>query len=496
MSDPFTLPAKNHIEIKGNIAIVDDDPEMRSLIEDFLRKQNFLVHSFENGPRLLDYLAQHPIESDQIELVISDIQMPHMNGVELAAKVKDFNPELPVILMTGYGSIESAIESMKKGAFDYITKPFKLNEMTLNIERALNYYRLHHQNKILKTELSKTYQKGNLIGKSKSMDQVFDLIERVSGATANVLVTGESGTGKEMVARSIHNIGPRANQPFIAVNCTAIPEALLESELFGHAKGSFTGAIQRKKGLFEEAHGGTLFLDEIGDMVLSLQAKLLRVIQEKKIRAVGDNIAKDIDVRIIAATHKDLKSAIKQGIFREDLYYRLSVIPIHIPPLRHRKEDISILANHFLKKYVAQNGLKPKTLSQAAIQTLMSMRWDGNVRELENLIERLVVMTSSSVIQESEIPLPEMENIETIFGDATRDMPTLEQLEKRYIQIVMDKTAGKKDKAAHVLGINRRTLYRKEREYGLIDHTDLDYHSESSDEHTNSDDEITDDNQN
>ncbi len=455
-------------ESKGLIAVVDDDPEMRSLIEDFLRKQEYTVMTYDSGVSFIDFLKIDSEESRNLELVLSDIQMPQMNGLELTKKVKELNAELPVILVTAFGSIESAITGIRNGAFDYLTKPFKLNELLINVERGLNFYRLHHQNKILRREIQKTFEHGSLIGKSKVMQQVFELIERVSTANANILITGESGTGKEVVARMIHNIGPRAESPFIAVNCTAIPDTLLESELFGHAKGSFTGAYQRKKGLFEEADGGTIFLDEIGDMDLALQAKLLRVIQERKIRPVGDNIVKDIDVRIIAATHKDLKAAIKSGLFREDLYYRLSVIPVVIPALRHRKDDIPILATHFLGKYVAQNGGGPRGFTQAALQSLMNMRWDGNVRELENLIERLVVMTSHPVIQDTDIPTPEMANIEDFYGDSTRDLPTLEQLEKRYMQLVLEKTGGKKDKAAHVLGINRRTLYRKEREYGLI----------------------------
>jgi len=463
---------------KGSIALVDDDTEMRSLIEDFLKQQGYQIHAFENGPSLIEFLKTNPENAEKIELVISDIQMPLMNGIDLVDHVKAITPDTPMILITAFGSIETAIQAMKKGAFDYVTKPFKLNEMLLNVERALNYYRLQHQNKLLRSELQKNYGKGTLLGKSKAMQQVFDLVERVSHVTANVLITGESGTGKEMVARTIHNIGPRANKPFVAVNCTAIPDALLESELFGHAKGSFTGAYQRKKGLFEEANGGTIFLDEIGDMDIALQAKLLRVIQERKIRPVGDNITRDIDVRIIAATHKDLKAAIKNGLFREDLYYRLAVIPITIPPLRHRKEDIPLLADFFLKKYAAQNGVPTKNFSQAALQTLSNMRWDGNVRELENLIERIVVMSGKTIIQESDIPLPEMNNVEDLMGDAGRDMPTIEQLEKRYIQVVLDKTGGKKDKAAHVLGINRRTLYRKEREYGLVDFNTPDEHLE------------------
>ena len=469
-------------EMKALIAVVDDDPEMRSLIEDYLRKQQYRILSFESGLSFVEFLKSNTEDSRKVEVVLSDIQMPQMTGLEMLSKVKEFNAELPVILVTAFGSIESAISGMRQGAFDYVTKPFKLNELLLDVERAINFYRLNRDNKILRREIHKSFERGSLLGKSKVMQQVFDLVERVSHSNANVLITGESGTGKEVVARMIHSLGPREDHPFIAVNCTAIPDALLESELFGHAKGSFTGAYQRKKGLFEEADGGTIFLDEIGDMELSLQAKLLRVIQERKIRPVGDNVVKNIDIHIIAATHKDLKSAIKSGLFREDLYYRLSVIPIVLPALRHRKDDIPLLAAHFLGKYVAQNGGGPRGFSQAALQILTNMRWEGNVRELENLIERLVVMCQHPVIQDTDIPTPEMANIEDFYGNATRDLPTLEQLEKRYMQLVLEKTGGKKDKAAHVLGINRRTLYRKEREYGLIADGDIEMSEIESDE--------------
>jgi DNA-binding NtrC family response regulator len=271
-----------------------------------------------------------------------------------------------------------------------------------------------------------------------------------------------------MVARAIHQNGPRASKPFIAINCTAIPESLLESELFGHAKGSFTGAIQRKRGLFEEAEGGTLFLDEIGDMNPLLQSKLLRVIQERKVRAVGENIDRPMDVRIIAATHKNLKTAIKEGRFREDLFYRLSVIPIVIPSLRNRRDDIPLLAEHFLKKYSAMNNSRVKGFSKRAMAKLMEQKWEGNVRELENVVERAVVLCPNPLIDESDIPTTETQNAEAFFSGAIEDFPTVAQLEERYIKIVMDKTAGRKDKAAQILGINRRTLYRKERELGLV----------------------------
>jgi two-component system response regulator HydG len=408
-----------------------------------------------------------------IDLIISDIKMPQIDGLDFTTRLKTVRPEIPVILITAFGSIETAIEAMKRGAFHYVVKPFKLAEMSVNVERALEHRKLTRDNSALRHELKRGWSlggTGGIIGKSPGMKVVFDLVARVSQATANILITGESGTGKERVARAIHEGGPRASRPFVAINCTAIPEALLESELFGHAKGSFTGATQRKKGLFEEAEGGTLFLDEIGDMDPALQSKLLRVIQERKIRAVGENTTRDIDVRIIAATHKDLKAAIKDGRFREDLYYRLSVIPIVIPPLRHRKEDIPILAEHFLAKYAAMNNVRVRGFTKPAIAKLVELKWEGNVRELENVIERAVVLATGEWIDVADLPSAEEASIDHFYGAATGDFPTIDQLERRYIELVMAKTAGRKDKAAQILGINRRTLYRKEREYGLLSH--------------------------
>ncbi len=458
---------------KGRIAIVDDDQEMRSLLEDFLNSEGYSVTTFPVATDALKALAADGTlgpekEEGDLDLVISDIQMPQMSGLEFTTQLRTLRPEIPIILITAFGSIETAVEAMQRGAFRYVVKPFKLAEMAVNIECAVEHRRLQRDNTALRREIKRSWTLGEVVGKSAGMKEVYDLVNRVAQATANVLVTGESGSGKEMVARAIHQNGPRATRPFIAINCTAIPETLLESELFGHAKGSFTGAIQRKRGLFEEAEGGTLFLDEIGDMNVALQSKLLRVIQERKVRPVGDNITRDVNVRIIAATHKDLKAAIKDGRFREDLYYRLSVIPIVIPPLRQRKEDIPLLAEHFLRKYCATNNAKIKGFTKRGMTKLVELRWEGNVRELENVIERAVVLSTQPLIDEGDIPSPETVNAEQFFSNSTSDFPTLEQLETRYIQVVLDKTAGRKDKAAQILGINRRTLYRKEREYGLI----------------------------
>lgn len=453
---------------QGRLILIDDDSEMRSMLKDFLLKRGYQIQEFGLATEAFEYLQglRKSGALDSIDMIISDIQMPEMDGFELVERMKRLSPEIPILLVTAFGSIESAIEATRKGAFDYLVKPFQLNEFALRVDRAVGLRLLKRENQALREEVKKGWTHYDMIGKSKSMRDVFNLIDRVAKASANVLITGESGTGKEVVARAIHERGDRANGPFVAINCTAIPEALLESELFGHAKGSFTGAIARKKGLFEEAEGGTIFLDEIGDMDSSLQAKLLRVIQERRIRPVGDTEVKEIDVRIISATHKDLIQAVRDDRFREDLYYRLSVIPISIPPLRHRKEDIPLLANFFLIKYASANHSPVKGFTALAMQRLVNCRWEGNVRELENLVERMVVLAQKEFIDADDVPLSENRSQDDVMAQATQDTPTLEQLEKRYILHVLEKVGGRKEKAAQILGINRRTLYRKEREYG------------------------------
>lgn len=453
--------------VLGRLILIDDDAEMRSMMKDFLHESNYEVKDFALATEALAYV-QAQKNTNQLDVIVSDIQMPEMDGFEFIDQVRRVEPDVPVVLVTAFGSIESAIEATRKGAFDYLVKPFKLTEFAVRVERALALRNLRRENQVLRQEMRKGWTHYDMIGKSKAMREVFQMIDRVAKATANVLVTGESGTGKEVVARAIHERGPRSHKPFIAINCTAIPESLLESELFGHAKGAFTGAVARKKGLFEEAEGGTLFLDEIGDMDLALQAKLLRVLQERRIRAVGDNEYKEIDVRIISATHKDLNLAVREGRFREDLFYRLSVIPIHIPPLRARKEDIPTLAHYFLAKYAPANHSSVRGFTASAMAKLVNARWDGNVRELENLIERMVVMAQDEFIDGKDVPVNEAKPKEDFYSESQADLVTINQLEKRYIQFVLEKVGGRKEKAAQVLGINRRTLYRKEREYGLV----------------------------
>lgn len=457
---------------KGHVLIIDDDQEMRSLLNDFLASEGYkttiyplaseAVKAFQAGGEFSEH------SENDIDVVITDLKMAQMDGMEFLRRMKIERPEIPIVLITAFGSIDTAIEAMRNGAYHYLVKPFKLAEISVTVARAMERRNLAKENALLRQEVKQSWKLGNIIGKSAAMKSIFDLVSRVSHSTANILITGESGSGKEVIARAIHAAGPRTAKPFIAINCTAIPETLLESELFGHAKGSFTGAVQRKRGLFEEAGGGTLFLDEIGDMSPSLQAKLLRVLQERKIRPVGDNNFYDIDVRVIAATHKDLKAAMRDGNFREDLFYRLSVIPIVIPPLRDRQDDIPLLAEYFLKKYSAANHSNVTAFSKAALSKLMRLRWEGNVRELENMVERAVVLCQGDMIEDSDIPDPQTNDPDHFFRTSTGDFPTIAQLEQRYIRVVLDKTAGRKDKAAQMLGINRRTLYRKEREYGWV----------------------------
>lgn len=466
-------------ESSKHIIVIDDDREMRALLKDFFSGRGFRITEYPTAKDAFARLDSGAAAGlDQIDLIISDINMPGMTGLEFAEAFRRINTKIPVILITAFGSVETAIDAIRKGAYDYVVKPFKLDELSVTVERALEFSVLQRENKVLREEIRGSQSFAGILGKSPGMQEVFDLIKRVATANANVLIAGESGTGKERVARAIHDLGPRAKKPFIAINCTAIPDTLLESELFGHAKGSFTGAVQRKRGLFEEADGGTIFLDEIGDMDLSLQAKLLRVIQERKVRAVGENVDRPIDVRILAATHKDLKASIKNATFREDLYYRLSVIPIVIPPLRHRKEDIPLLAEHFLRKYAAENGSRVTGFSKAAMNRLMNIPWEGNVRELENQIERCVVLAKGDLIEENDLPSAQTSDGETVFGQATQQLMTLEELEKKYMHFILEKTGGKKEKAAQILGINRRTLYRKEREYGWVTDEQDEIHSD------------------
>lgn len=459
-------------ETKGHILVVDDDKEMVNLISDFLMASNYKVNSFSQATEAVRHLKELESKKVFVDLVISDINMPELSGIDLIRNLHRTQPNLPIILITAFGSVDSAVDAIRAGAFDYVVKPFQLAEIKVSIDRAMRFRKLQKENISLRKEVTKSWNYKNIIGKNPKMREILDLIPRIANAATNVLITGESGTGKEVIAKSIHDSGNRVKKPFIPINCSSIPDQLLESELFGHVKGSFTGAMQNKKGLFEEAHGGTLFLDEIGDMDLSLQAKLLRVLQERQIKAVGDNTFKDIDVRILAATHKDLKQLCREGKFREDLYYRLSVLPIEIPPLRERREDIPALADHFLQKYSAINSSIARSFTKASLEAMINRNWEGNVRELENVIERAVVLCPSELIPETYVGSQTEGNTshspEAQVNSLTNDLPSLEDLEKRYIRKILDHTNDRKEKAAKILGINRRTLYRKERVYGFV----------------------------
>lgn len=450
--------------LEKHVIVIDDDLAMREMVEDFLRSKNYICESFSLASEAFKNLQNRNL--DEVQAIVTDQNMPEMDGVEFVQRMQKLEPDIPVIIMTAYASIDSAIEATRLGAFAYISKPFKLTEFEVSLQKAISLRELKKENNSLKQSVKSGWKFGQIIGKSRVMTEVFHTIEKIAPAQSTVLIKGDSGTGKELVAKAIHDRSPRKDKAFVAINCTAIPDSLLESELFGHVKGSFTGAISDKKGLFEEADGGTLFLDEIGDLDLALQAKLLRALQEKSIKPVGANREKKVDVRVITATHKNLQKAIEENLFREDLYYRLSVLPIQLPPLRQRKEDIPLLANYFLEKYASLNNCKAQSFSAEAMQELMNYPWNGNVRELENVVERLCVMSGAPIIESTglETNSTSEQHSEDFYLTATQDWPTIEELNRRYIELVLDKTGGRKEKAAQILGINRRTLYRREKE--------------------------------
>jgi len=446
------------------VLVVDDDSAMRDMVASLLEDEG--IHAtVVNG---VDEALQRLAESD-FDVVLSDIRMPGRTGIDLLGGIRELRPQTPVVLMTAFGSIDSAVEAMQAGAFDYVTKPFKRDTLLVTIQRAFERRALEQENRELRRAVDRTASFGDLIGTSATMREIFALIRKVASGTSSVLITGESGTGKEVVARTIHFSGARASKPFVPINCTAIPEGLLESELFGHVRGAFTGAHVTKRGLFEEANGGTLFLDEIGDLGLVLQGKLLRVLQDREIRPVGGNHSVKVDVRIIAATHRDLRAEIEAGRFRRDLFYRLNVIPIEIPPLRERTDDIPPLAEGFVRKHA---GGVPRRLTPAAIECLRHCRWEGNARELENVIERALALSDSKEIGPDELPIsgaPERqaESAQSLLDEAVEQRLTLAELDSRYIDRVLELTRGNKVQAARILGINRRTLYRRgERDEG------------------------------
>jgi len=446
---------------RGRVLIVDDEEQMRDLLTKVLDKNGYQVSAAGDGEQALAILEKEPVD-----LVVTDVRMPGVSGLEALKAIKELNPEIVVIIMTAFGSIDQAVQAVKEGAYDYINKPFKIDEMLLTIEKALEERRLRHEVSTLRRELRTRYHFENIIGKSRAMQEVFGLIEHVAGSRSTVMIYGKSGTGKELVAKAIHYNSQRVAKPFVAVNCAAIPSELLESELFGHEKGAFTGAIATKVGKFELATGGSLFLDEVGSMRLDLQAKILRALQEREIERVGGTRTIKTDVRVIAATNRDLKKAVEESAFREDLYYRLNVVPITLPDLKDRQEDIPLLANHFMQKFAQESNPAIREISKEAMAILLSYPWPGNVRELENVIERAVTLGRGSSIQPSDLPSHLAGGAGPVEKALVQEA-TLEDLERDYIRAVLRRTKGHQIRAAAILGIDRRTLYRKIRRYNI-----------------------------
>jgi DNA-binding NtrC family response regulator len=441
-----------------SVLVVDDDSAMREMVVSMLEDQGIHARAAASADEAIERLTEF-----DCDVVVSDIRMPGKTGIDLLGQIRELRPDTPVVLMTAFGSIDSAVEAMQAGAFDYVTKPFKRDALLVTVERAFERRALEEENRRLRRAVDQTASFGDLIGNSPAMREIFALVRKIADGRSSVLITGDSGTGKEVVARTIHFSGARAARSFVPINCTAIPEGLLESELFGHVRGAFTGAHVTKRGLFEQASGGTLFLDEIGDMGLGLQGKLLRVLQDREIRPVGGTQSVKVDVRIIAATNRDLAAEIEAGRFRRDLFYRLNVIPIEIPPLRDRPEDIPVLAEAFLRRHA--DG-KPRRLSPAAMECLKRNRWEGNARELENVIERALALSDSAEIGPADLPLADVDVPDTLdapslLRDALERRFTLAQLEDLYVDQVLEHTHGNKVQAARILGINRRTLYRR-----------------------------------
>ncbi len=448
--------------MKAQILIADDEASLLGALERFLSRKGYdvvLADTFEK--------AQRMIENGSIDLALLDLRFKEGNGIELLKKIKKFHPRASSIIMTGYGSIDSAIEATKEGAFHYVTKPFQFEDLQNLVEKALEHQQAKEENLILKKQLHSKYGFEQMIGSSEEMKFIFDLIEKVSDTDSTILILGESGTGKELIAKAIHYNCRRANRPLVPVNCAAIPEDLLESELFGHVKGAFTGAVVSRSGRFEMADGGTLFLDEIGEMSPKLQVKLLRVLQERKFEPVGSGRSVESDVRIIAATNRNLEKAVKEKHFREDLFYRLNVIPIKVPSLRERKGDIALLIDHFLKDYAKENHKPLPQISEGTMKVLLQYSWPGNVRELENVIERLVILRSGSLVEPLDLP----DKLASFSGNVFNPVMIPDQgisfknvvsdFENELIIRALEKASWNKNKAATLLKLNRTTLVEK-----------------------------------
>jgi two-component system, NtrC family, response regulator HydG len=448
----------------ANILVVDDNAKMCRLLADQLSDAGYRVEACQSGEAALAALQRQ-----SVDLVLTDLRMDKVDGLDVLRAVRALDDAIPVLIMTAFGAVESAIEAMKAGAYHYITKPFKLAEVLVYIERALDDRRLRDENRALrKVALDRSSPTG-MVGRSEVMRRLAETIDRLGQSQATVLIRGESGTGKELVARSLHFSSSRRERPFVAVNCTALPESLLESELFGHLKGAYTGAATARRGLFVEADTGTLFLDEIGDMPQGLQAKLLRALEDGEVRSVGSDVPRKVDVRLVAATHQDLEQLMKEGRFRSDLYYRLNVVPVQVPPLRQRPSDIPALVELFLgRARTRMAGAKVCRLSSEALAVMVRFPWPGNVRELENVIERLVVLTDDDVVELEDLRAhaPHLLDEPTPLGRAQLELLPLKELESEYIAWVLARCGGNKGRAAEILQIDVSTIYRRGRDRG------------------------------
>lgn len=467
----------NNMQVSKKIVVVDDDAIVRDLLTAYFKPKGFEVIVFSDAESALNESKKLDLKWD---ILISDQELPEMSGLEFIETIKKIRPELPVIFATSVKSVETAVQAIDKGACDFIIKPIHLPQLHISVERALHSFRLERSISELKQYINKDCKQSEfLIGQSPKLSAALNVAKKVASSQASIFISGESGSGKEVFARYIHAESNCSKGPFIAINCSAIPENLLESELFGHAKGAFTGAIDKKIGLFEEAENGTLFLDEVGDLTLGLQAKLLRVLQERKIKRVGENEFRPINARIISATHKNLLDEISQNRFREDLFFRLNVIPVQIPSLRERVEDILPLAEYFLNKYTLVNNFTSKQFSEEAKKYLNENQWKGNVRELENSVERAVVMCAAETIQLSDFMLanseddsvspmasglsvnPEKGDTQVFKLNVQKTLPVLQEVVQKYIEFAVSRNGGAKDKTAKEIGIDRKTLYRK-----------------------------------
>ncbi len=448
------------------VLVADDERSMRDLLAIMLRQEGHDVTAVEGGAQAIEALKR-----EAFDLVITDLRMREVDGLAVLRAAKEHSPETVVVVITAFASTETAVEAMKLGAYDYITKPFKMDEIKLILANALERKRLQDENQALKRQLRRERSVESFVGRSPQMLEMFETIRKIADSMSTVLVAGESGTGKELVARAIHDGSPRRNGPFVSVNCGAIPETLMESELFGHVKGAFTGAVASTVGLFSAAHGGTLFLDEITEVPAALQVKLLRVIQEREIRRVGDTKDIKVDIRLIAASNRDVAKAVQDGTLREDLFYRLNVIPLHIPPLRERREDIPLLVAHFMKRRSSELGRSVRSVTPAALAVLESYRWPGNVRELENVIERALVLGDGEVLDVDALP-PDLRRpqdaleIAVEIPESGLDLQaTLDQIEQRYLQLALARTGGVQTRAAELLRVSFRQLRYKLRKH-------------------------------